>query len=69
MIYIITFTHIGIKESDEDDGTRRHYFPESKKGDFIKEYLRLREEWYATDLRVFRARPEEINIDDILNQL
>lgn len=67
MIYIITYTFVQVGAMDYEH--RRYYFTQSEKGEFIKKYLSLKDKWYATDIRVFKAQAEEINIDDILNQL
>lgn len=66
MIYIITYITI---PDIAKETTSTLYYPESEKGEFISNYLRLKEDPTVVDLRTFRAKAEEFDIEKVLNQI
>ncbi|GAB6253629.1 hypothetical protein BCSAG_49470 [Bacillus cereus] len=64
-IYIIKFNMI-LANGSIDKDTKTKYFED--KGDFIKEYLKLKNAWYALDLKAYKVdKVTEFDIDSILD--
>lgn len=56
---------MGITKKDSD--LVKHFYTD--KGDFVKSYLELKDQWFVSDLRVFRAEAEEFELEEMLKKL
>ncbi|KEK23905.1 hypothetical protein [Bacillus gaemokensis] len=64
-VYIIKFQMI-LPNGSIDKETKTKYFED--KGEFIKEYLKLKKAWYTLDLTVYKVdKVTEFDIDSILD--
>lgn len=65
-MYILKWS---FEEPREGIEKRTDYYSWENRAMCIKRYIDLKEQWYASDVRMLVAEPKEVNIDDILANL
>jgi hypothetical protein len=62
-LYIIRWTFSGPK----GDEPRVETYQWNERQEALTRYLKLRDHWYASDLRFQVAQPQDVNVDQFLN--
>lgn len=63
-VYVLKYDMI-LASGKTEEGKEQFF---TDKGDFIKEYLRLKEAWYCVNLTAYRAvTMQEFDVDALLN--
>jgi beta-lactamase superfamily II metal-dependent hydrolase len=62
-LYIIRWTFEGIKENEK----RVETYQWEQRQEALTRYMKLRDQWYASDLKFQIAQPQDVNVDQFLN--
>jgi beta-lactamase superfamily II metal-dependent hydrolase len=62
-LYIIRWTFEGIKETEK----RVETYQWEQRQEALTRYMKLKEQWYASDLKFQIAQPQDVNVDQFLN--
>jgi hypothetical protein len=62
-LYIIRWTFEGPKENEP----RVETYQWNERQEALTRYLKLRDQWYASDLKFQVCQPQDVNVDQFLN--
>jgi hypothetical protein len=62
-LYIIRWTFEGIKENEK----RVETYQWEQRQEALTRYMKLCDQWYASDLKFQIAQPQDVNVDQFLN--